>query len=84
MNSAIADFSDEEKAYAQAEIEAFIADPINCEINSVVNKIWEGIGKKAKEDAKIVAEQNASNNEVDDIFAEVSEINSADEYDSIF
>lgn len=84
MNSAIADFSDEEKAYAQAEIEAFTADPINCEINSVVNKIWEGIGKKAKEDAKIVAEQNASSNEVDDIFAEVSEINSADEDDSIF
>ena len=84
MNSAIADFSDEEKAYAQAEIEAFTADPINCEINSVVNKIWEGIGKKAKEDAKVVAEQNASNNEVDDIFAEVSEINSADEDDSIF
>lgn len=84
MNSAIADFSDEEKAYAQAEIETFTADPINCEINSVVNKIWEGIGKKAKEDAKIVAEQNASNNEVDDIFAEVSEINSADEDDSIF
>ena len=84
MNSAIADFSDEEKAYAQAEIEAFTADPINCEINSVVNKIWEGIGKKAKEDAKIVSEQNASNNEVDDIFAEVSEINSADEDDSIF
>lgn len=85
MNSAIADFSDEEKAYAQAEIEAFTADPINCEINSVVNKIWEGIGKKAKEDAKIVAEQNsASNVEVDDIFAEVSEINSADDDDSIF
>ena len=84
MNSAIADFTDEEKAYAQAEIEAFTADPINCEINSVVNKIWEGIGKKAKEDAKVVAEQNASNNEVDDIFAEVSEINSADEDDSIF
>lgn len=83
MNSAIADFSDEEKAYAKDEIEAFNADPINCEINSVVNKIWEGIGKKAKEDAKIVSEQN-STNEVIDIFAEVSEINSADEDDSIF
>ncbi len=85
MNSAIADFSDEEKEYAKAEIDAFTADPINCEINSVVNKIWEGIGKKAKADEKVVAEQNASNNvEVDDIFAEVSEINSADEDDSIF
>lgn len=85
MNSAIADFSDEEKEYAKAEIDAFTADPINCEINSIVNKIWEGIGKKAKADEKVVAEQNASNNvEVDDIFAEVSEINSADEDDSIF
>lgn len=84
MNSAIADFSDEEKKYAKAEIDAFTADPINCEINSVVTKIWEGIGKKAKENAKVVAEQNTSNKEVDDIFAEVSEINSADEDDSIF
>ena len=85
MNSAIADFSDEEKEYAKAEIEAFTADPINCEINSVVNKIWEGIGKKSKEDAKVIAEQNASNNvEVDDIFAEVCEINSAEEDESIF
>ena len=85
MNSAIADFSDEEKEYAKAEIDAFTADPINCEINSVVNKIWEGIGKKAKEDAKVIAEQNSANNvEVDDIFAEVSEINSADDDDSIF
>lgn len=85
MNSAIADFSDEEKEYAKAEIDAFTADPINCEINSVVNKIWEGIGKKAKEDAKVIAEQNsASNVEVDDIFAEVSEINSAEEDESIF
>ena len=85
MNSAIADFSDEEKEYAKAEIDAFTADPINCEINSVVNKIWECIGKKAKEDAKVIAEQNASNNiEVDDIFAEVCEINSAEEDDSIF
>ena len=85
MNSAIADFSDEEKEYAKAEIDAFTADPINCEINSVVNKIWEGIGKKAKEDAKVIAEQNASNNiEVEDIFAEVSEINSAEDDESIF
>ena len=85
MNSAIADFSDEEKEYAKAEIDAFTADPINCEINSVVNKIWEGIGKKAKEDAKVIAEQNSANNvEVDDIFAEVSEINSAEDDESIF
>lgn len=63
MNSAIAGFTDEEKNYAKAEIEAFNADPIASEINSVVNKIWEGIGKTAK--------LNTSKMNVEDIFGEV-------------
>lgn len=63
MNSAIAGFTDEEKNYAKAEIEAFNADPIASEINSVVNKIWEGIGKTAK--------LNTSKMNVEDIFSEV-------------
>lgn len=75
MNSAIASFSDEEKAYAKDEIAAFEANPVESEINSVVNKIWEGIGKKAKADADaaaaaVVAEQNSAV-EVEDIFSEV-------------
>lgn len=72
LNAAIATFTDAEKEYAKAEIEAFTADPIASEINSVVNKIWEGIGKKAKEDA-VVAEQNAANQRtsVEDIFSAV-------------
>lgn len=74
MNAAIADFSDTEKDYAKAEIEAFTADPINCEINSVVNKIWEGIGKAAKtaeiEESKKIAEQNAQVG-AEDIFGAV-------------
>lgn len=72
LNAAIATFTDAEKEYAKAEIEAFTADPIASEINSVVNKIWEGIGKKAKEDA-IVAEQNTANQRtsVEDIFSAV-------------
>lgn len=75
MNSAIADFSDEEKAYAQSEIDAFTADPIACEINSIVSKIWEGIGKAAKADEKTIAEQNSAKVEIDieDIFSEVVE-----------
>lgn len=72
LNAAIADFSDDEKSYAQAEIDAFNADPIKSEINSVVTKIWEGIGKKAKTDATVAAEQNAAKTNVEDIFAEVS------------
>lgn len=68
MNAAIANFSDDEKAYAQAEIDAFNADPVNSEINSVVSKIYEGIGKKAKEES-VVVEQNSAT--VEDIFSEV-------------
>lgn len=75
LNEAIASFTDEEKEYAKAEIEAFNANPIASEVNSVVAKIWEGIGKKAKTDAEaaaaVIAEQNASKTNLDDIFAEV-------------
>lgn len=74
LNSAIASFTDEEKEYAKAEIDAFNVDPITSEVNSVVNKIWEGIGKKAKEDAKTY-ENNSKKVELDDIFAEVIEKN---------
>ena len=63
LDTAIANFSDEEKNYAKAEIEAFNTDPIASEINSVVNKIWEGIGKAAKRNAKVT--------NVEDIFGEI-------------
>lgn len=85
LNAAIATFTDAEKEYAKAEIEAFTADPIASEINSVVNKIWEGIGKKAKEDA-IVAEQNAANQRtsVEDIFSAVETKPAVDTDTNIF
>lgn len=85
LNAAIATFTDAEKEYAKAEIEAFSADPIASEINSVVNKIWEGIGKKAKEDA-IVAEQNAANQRtsVEDIFSAVETTPTVDTDTNIF
>lgn len=71
MNAAIADFSDEEKAYAQTEIDAFNANPVESEINSVVNKIWEGIGKKAKAESAVVVETNSAI-EIEAIFGEVA------------
>lgn len=77
LNAAIADFSDEEKAYAQAEIDAFNADPMTVEINSVVSKIYEGIGKKSKADETVVAEQNSA--AVEDIFGEVISTNTSEE-----
>lgn len=78
LNSAIAGFSDVEKDYAKAEIEAFKADPVNVEINSVVNKIYEGIGKTAKsETEKKIAEQNAAKVQIEDIFSTVEVITPA-------
>ncbi len=85
LNAAVAAFTDAEREYAKAEIEAFNADPVASEINSVVNKIWEGIGKKAKEDA-IVAEQNSANQKtsIEDIFSAVETKPSADTDTNIF
>lgn len=75
LNAAISKYSDEEKSYAQAEIDAFNADPISNEINSVENKILIGIGIKAKEaaEAAVVAEQNSAktDEDVEDIFSAV-------------
>ena len=76
LNAAIAEYSDEERAYAQAEIDAFNADPVASEINTVVDKILIGIGKKAREvaaneAAAVVAEQNAANESAEDIFGAI-------------
>ena len=85
MNAAIAEFSDEEKAYAQAEIDAFNTDPTTTEINSIVNKIWEGIGKAARANEKVVAEQNAADDAtVEDIFSEVETTDASAEDENIF
>lgn len=83
LNAAIADFSDIEKEYAKKEIDAFVADPTSSEINSVVNKIWEGIGKATKAEKAKIAEQNEVAVKVEDIFSGVEESSSADEI-SIF
>jgi len=88
MNSALANFTDEQKAYAKEDIEAFTADPMSCEINSIITKIHSEIGKKAIEDAK-TAEINSKNDnpKFDDIFAEVNSANNVDselDLDGIF
>lgn len=80
MNAAIANFSDEERAYAQDEIDAFTADPVTSEINTIVDKIYKCIGEKAKADADAhaaaaVSETNAAKAVVvEDIFSEVTPI----------
>lgn len=69
LNSKLADFSDEEKAFAKEDIEKFTADPVSCgvEINSIVTKIKAGVYDATQ--AKVV-EINSKNKglSVDSIF----------------
>ena len=71
LNAAIKEFTDEQKSYAQAEIDAFNENPLTSEINSVVEKINAGIGRKYMEEAKKASKPEE--NEVDDIFSEINE-----------
>lgn len=79
LNSALADYDDIQKDFAKSEIEAFNADPMSIEVNSIVDKILVGIGKQAIEIQKI-AETNSKKEEVksDDIFGDILETNSKD------
>lgn len=73
LNNALSEFTDVEQNYAKEEIEAFNADPNSCEINSIVDKIWQGIGKAAKTDeTKKAAEQNSNQKTAEDIFGEIN------------
>lgn len=88
LNTAIEGFSDEEKKYAESEINSFNEKPLEGNIDAIVDKIYAGIGqasKKADAEAK-VAEQNSAkenkDNEVIDIFSEMcSEIQDNEEED---
>lgn len=88
LNAALADYTDEQKEYAKDAIAAFEADPMNVEINSIVDKILAGIGKKAIEDAKVAEQNAAAQQEKDnanfDIFEPVYEANEKSEEISIF
>lgn len=76
LNSALAEFSDDEKNYAKDEIDSFKAEPMKVEINSIVNKIYAEIGKKSVAESKEKVSEINSKNEVVDIYGEISEVNS--------
>lgn len=92
LNSAIEGFNDEEKKYAESEINSFNEKPLEGNIEAIVSKIYAGIGrvsKKASDEAR-VAEQNSAkenkDNEVVDIFSEMcsAEQDNEDEDVNIF
>ena len=73
MNSAIEGFTEEQRAFAKDEIEAFKADPMNSEINSITDKIYREIGKTALENAKV--DETNSVDDTTDIFGEINSTN---------
>ena len=82
LNSALEGFTDEQKEYAKAEIDAFNADPVKLEINSITAKIYEGIGKATvaseNKKAKVLAEQNSKKV---DIFADIDDVSTSNDDD---
>ena len=67
LNSALSEFSAEEQALAQTEIDAFKADPTTVEINSITSKICVEMVRKNKE-----IHNAGQNNAAPDIFGGVS------------
>jgi len=79
LNSALGRFTEEQRGYASAEIEAFKAEPIIHEINSIIEKIHAEIGKKYIESVKAASEH--TDDDVEDIFSEINSSKSTAEDD---
>lgn len=70
LNFVLAGFTAEEQALAQAEIDAFKADPTSVELNSITNKICVELVRKSKETH--TNEQNSAGS-APDIFGGVAD-----------
>ena len=88
LNSAIESFTDEEKKYAEVEINSFNEKPMEGNIDAIVNKIYAGIGlasKKASDEARVAEQNSAKDATVEDIFSEMcSEVHVEEEDLDIF
>ena len=86
LNSAISSFSDEERKYAEVEINSFNENPMEGDIDGIVSKIYAGIGqasKKAMEDARIAEQNSKKETDVVDIFSEICAEAQSDSEDDI-
>lgn len=74
LNSAIEGFSEDEKKFAESEINAFNENPMDGNVDAIVNKIFAGIGqasKKATEEARVAEQNSTKDATVEDIFSEM-------------
>lgn len=88
LNSAIEHFNEEEKKYAEVEINSFNENPMEGNIDAIVAKIYAGIGlafKKDSEEAKVAEQNSAKEPNIEDIFSEIcTEVHVEDEDLDIF
>lgn len=92
LDKALEEFTDEQKEYANNEIAEFEKDPEAVEINSIIAKIHEGIGRKFLKDSKNPAVRNAETNSATndyDIYGDIGNVKSekietVDIYGSIY
>lgn len=70
MNTALQEFTEEQKALAKEEIENFRNNPMSTEISSITSKIYQEIGKQAVKKPEI---NSAVSDDSNDIFGEVNE-----------
>ena len=86
LNSAIEKFSDEEKKYAEVEINSFNEDPMKGDIDAIVSRIYAGIGEASKKaESEKIAEINSMNNkvELEDIFSEMAPVDEKNDLEDI-
>lgn len=81
LEEAIKDFAEDEKAYAESEINAYKENPLDGNVETITSKIYAGIGKKAREEMKTHEENSAK--DVVDIFGGV-DLGSDNEVVNIF
>lgn len=85
LNTAISSFTDDERKYAEVEINSFNENPIEGNVENILSKIYAGIGRASKKAEELrIAEQNSNKNnkvDVEDIFSEMSIENSASDED---
>ena len=85
LDKALESFSEEEQKFAESEINSFKEDPLNGDVDAIIEKIYSKIGQASKEANKRVSEQNSANNKDEfDIFSEVNSAEDVDDDTNIF
>ena len=84
LNKTLDKFNDHEVAYAEDEIEAFKENPMDGDIDMIVDIILKEIGKAAKADADEKKAADEQNSHKGDIFEEMHNSFSVNDDLSIF